>query len=650
VNKALEDGEIDKSKLIDLRTTKCLYHKELNQYVRPQDCFSEEHPFGTHRVRLGADDLTVLKELLTTLGIRARPTWEDAVEVLREISQSDDALLKRKISSDEKRVVIACWKLLESALNDEDQDTTAVCNKIAKLAELPVVCRADNLMDLPSKVFFRDREHLAEAFAGRLNAELIRMPQGATDALTRAGVRRLSEVTGIHITHDEADQREAQLVASRIQERVELLVNVVEACRSARQKPSLPDLRKLRVFETNTLTVELTFNGFSRPLPPVRDSVVAVIEKSPETLWYRLDDGLPPWDAIACELARLCLDSDDVAQLAAAVNAAIEPESLRRAQRKLSQLGFPSIELSHDSPGATEAAPAFGIQGVQSSAEFRHEESSDSVAVFTESAAGPVTALTNEGKLASRSSTTSSAPCPAVTNEKVGERQQPSSHRCQETTIDNHPQTEQQKWPAKSVPMSDEQPFIDWLVGQSGATDRRKQKILEASSEADRRRSEYRQRKQRVNQIPKEEVLLYLRNFYSRNNRLRCQMMAEGDSDLHEMPFWKSSEQMYAGKEELFNRQMAQLLPHALPETNELNLFLCPNCAAIYTKFIASRPEQQMRLFDWLRSGTYETTFSIDCSLSGKQPNRIIHFHPKHLDDIRSVDGVFDASAAELEG
>lgn len=212
------------------------------------------------------------------------------------------------------------------------------------------------------------------------------------------------------------------------------------------------------------------------------------------------------------------------------------------------------------------------------------------------------------------------------------------------------------KWKAEMaavrVPDSDnEDRFIDWLAAQSRATDRRKQKILKTSTEADRRRSESRQRMQRVNQISTEEVLLYLRSYYSRDDRFRCQMMTEGDSDLHEMPFWNSADQMYSGKEELFNRQMAQLLPDALPESKELNLFLCPNCAAIYTKFIAVKPEQQLRLFEWVRSNAFETTFSLDCSLSGKQSNRILHFHPKHLDDIRSVDGVFDASCeSDSEG
>lgn len=215
----------------------------------------------------------------------------------------------------------------------------------------------------------------------------------------------------------------------------------------------------------------------------------------------------------------------------------------------------------------------------------------------------------------------------------------------------NENKEEYRKWKAEVVALrvpdsNSEERFIDWLAVQSGATDRRTQKILKASSEADRRRSEYRQRMQRVNQIPTEEVLLYLRNYYSRDGRFRCQMMTEVDSDLHEMPFWKSTEQMYSGKEELFNRQMAQLLPYALPESNELNLFLCPNCAAIYTKFIAAKPEKQLRLFEWVRFNDYGTTFSLDCSLSGKQPNRFLHFHPKHLDDIRSVDGVFGATDA----
>jgi hypothetical protein len=130
-----------------------------------------------------------------------------------------------------------------------------------------------------------------------------------------------------------------------------------------------------------------------------------------------------------------------------------------------------------------------------------------------------------------------------------------------------------------------------------------------------------------------------------------CQMMSEDDNDLHEMPFWKSTDQMYSGNEELFSRKFAQILPDDLPEDEALNLFLCPNCAAIYTKFVAMKPEQQMRLLEWIRLNTTGNTFIVECSLAGRQPNRILHFDRKHLDDIRHTDVVFvSPQAPELNG
>lgn len=652
LNTALKEGELYPADFRSLATSPCLYRPDSSRFVRPSECFSEDHPFNTHRVLIGAADRTTLKELLTALGIRRQPTWNDAVEVLREIAQTDDVLLKRGVSRDDRRVVMACWKLIEYSLKNETAHTESICSDLEDLSKLPVVCREDNLLDKPAHVFFGDRQHLAEAFADSLNAELIRMPQGATVALTQAGVRRLSEVTEIRVRHDDADQTEALYVATRIKERAELLANVIETCQSARQHSSLPDFTDLRVLEAHTLTVDLIFNGFAKPLPPVTHTVLAIVESSPATLWYCLEDGVPPWDTIACELARLCLQSDDVAQVSAAINAAIEPVTLQRAQRKLSQLGFPSIEVCDEATGATDASPTFGSQGRDSLEEPLHTEVPDANPPSTGNTGDSVSSVRSESDMAVLSPDLSTGSRPTASNAKVAENHQPVSGRSLDAAGNNRLQSGPQQCSIDTASASDVgERFSEWLAAQPGATDRRRKKILETSSEADRRRSEYGQRMQRVNQIPVEEVLLYLNAFYSRDDRIRCQMMKEGDPDLHEMPFWKSTDQMYSGKEELFNRQMTQLLPYALPESKELNLSLCPNCAALYTKFVATKMEQQLRLFNWVRSNAVGTTFNLDCSLSGKQPNRVLHFHPKHLDDIRSVDGVFDASsAAGLEG
>jgi hypothetical protein len=117
-------------------------------------------------------------------------------------------------------------------------------------------------------------------------------------------------------------------------------------------------------------------------------------------------------------------------------------------------------------------------------------------------------------------------------------------------------------------------------------------------------------------------------------------MRTDGELDLHEMPFRKKNRQMYWGKEELFNRELTHELASELPEDARLHLFLCPTCAAIYTEFIATLPDQQRNLLEWITSDSDRTAFEVDCSLGGTQPRRFLHFHPKHLDDIRAVDGV----------
>jgi hypothetical protein len=644
LNKALKDSELYPSDFKTLTDLKCLYEAEGDRFVKPNECFSEDHPFGSYRVLLDSSVLTSLEVLLKALRVRPCPTWKDAVSVLLEISQSDDARLRRKISSSDKRAVVACWRLIESALRDDEESTEFVCEQLKVLAKVPVVCRADNLMELPQNVFFRDRDHLAEAFSDSLQAELIAMPQGATDALTKAGVRRLSDVTTTRIVYDDADQRESLQVATRISERTDLLVNVVETCRSARQRASLPDFKTLRVLKATSLTVELTFSGFQRPLPPVAQEVVAVIERSPDSLWYCMDEGFIPWDTIAFELARLCLDTDDVAQLSAAISAAIEPESLRRAQRKLSQLGFPSIEVDDETPEEIERATAFGMQVLHRPDELLHEETREDQFATADTSVDSSEESQSADDVTTDSSGEEPVPTPTSGNHPTGNthqdvgftRGQMQRDKSRQQTTASHPRA---ATPAES---KREERFVDWLVTQPGATDRRKSKIQQTSNTEPRRIAEFLVRKQRVNRIPKEDVFRYLSGLYTSDDFLMCQMMTDGEDDVHKMPFRKKNRQMYWGKEELFNRDLTQELASELPEDARLHLFLCPTCAAIYTEFIATSPGQQRKLLEWITSDSDRTVFEVDCSLGGTQPRRFLHFHPKHLDDIRAVNGVAD--------
>jgi hypothetical protein len=658
LNKALDDGEIYSIDLTDLKAVKCLFNDETQTAVRPRDCFSKENPFGSRRVLLSSQVLSTLTHLLSAFSIRPCPSWIDAIDVISEIAKSDDVLHKRKISNEDRQALRASWRLIEAALRDDDISSDEVLRQLTALSELQVVCRKDNLLEKPQRVFFRDREYLAEAFSSSLDAELIPMQQGTTEALTKAGVRKLSEVTRVRVIHLESEQGEAIEVMRRIRERADLLTSVLETPRLSRGKTAVADFSRLQVIESSELLVELTFCGFERPLPPVQQRVFAVLDQAENTLRYCLDDGCIPWDAIACELARMFLGSDDVTQLSAAISSAIEPDSQRKAQRKLSQLGFPTIELHEDFPSTVNSSQAFTFgKGTMGNEDHPTEQTPTSLQVVQ----NMDSSQSIESEILIPSDTRIQRPGFEIPRVATISPQNPTA-----TPQANRNDTSAKQWTSpprkeevrESVRRSQPPAFvytgandsksdvrvIDWLATQPGTTDRRQARIQELSSQAVRRSSTQVIRNQRVNRISKEEVFHYLRGLYSYEDVLMCQMRPEGDSDLHQMPFRKKDTELYWGREELFNRELAQQLPYDLPEDVRLFLFLCPTCASIYTEFIGTQPHEQQRLLNWITSDADETTFDVRCSLSGRQPNRTIHFHPKHLDDIRSVDGIFGQS------
>lgn len=655
LNRALHEGELAPSVFKDLKSLKCLYDPKSDKAFKPKDCFSKEHPFGNRRVLVNSDDLTTLTELLRALEIRPSPSWSDAIEVIYEIAHSDAARNKKKISIDDKHVLHAGWRMIDSALRDSQYPTDQVLQQLNRLSGLPVVCRTDTVLASPQRVFFRDREYLAEAFSKCLNAELIRMPQGAIDALTKAGVRKLSEVTEINVIHDEAASGEADEVKRRIQERASLLLNILETSRASKTKPSTEEFENLVVIESSQLTVELTFCGFEKPLPPVRHPAWAVIDRERQILRYRLDDGSIPWDAIACELARMCLERDDVTQLSAAFSSAMEPESRQKAERKLCLLGFAAIEQTEAIPHVTPVSTGFSVGAIQQSSELlASQRSFDDIA---------------EGNRTTSTATTSPSPSISVSPNDaiiVGPAMSPmrpqveatnrietdhdsrtpreNSTQCDRVTLTEVQGDRSHSPDTLLKTRTSETGLAKWLASQPGTSEKRQAKIREVSTSEPRRNSMQLLRTQRINQVGREEVYHYLRDLYSFDGVLICQMRCDSEGDLHPMPFRKKDAEQYWGKEELFNRELSKQLPFQLPEDVRLFLFLCPNCASLFTEFVSTQPSEQRRLLKWVAESEGQTTFDLNCSLSGLQPNRTIHFHPKHLDDIRSVDGVVESA------
>jgi hypothetical protein len=661
LDRSLDERSLTVQQLSGLKDSACLFDAERAAFFKPSHCFTEKHPFGNYRVILTADTLSSFTNLLKALDVRSEPIWVDAIDVLREIANSETVSSNRAVSDVEKQVVLACWRMIEAALRDEKEDSKKILAHVTSMTELRVVCRPDNLMSEPGKVFFRDREHLADAFSETLGASLIPVPQRAAEILANAGVRKLSEVTTTEILFDELPSQNSIDVTSRLQERASLLIGVMETCKATRSR-GIPDFEHQAVSESKTLTVQHSFNGFPRPIPSSPRNVLAIFDECDNHLYYCREDGSIPWDAIACELAHMFLGSGDVPQLSAQLSAVLEPPTLHKARRKLSRLGFPVIELVEEEPIVDSTISSFGqsdtgkdqhdqqvlpaamISSGPPTPEVRNTPTPSRHGSFVHEADDSSKSHAKEFGTADTNRTPPRIPFGQSDSGEANRQETPNAFPVQSSANQNREAPSQGSAPIEINDdefsgFDDDMLFIEELANRKSGSDRRHDKVSAESDLADRRRSELVWRQQRVNRISKGDVEYYLRNYYSRDGHLYCQMRHVDESDLHRMPFRKKDGEEWWVRIELLNGKWAQNLAYELPEYKSLFVVLCPNCAALYTEFVRNLDAQQDELFKWFAT-TNETEFLIKCSLNGRQADRVLHFDPKHLSDIRAVKGI----------
>ncbi|MEZ5941140.1 MAG: hypothetical protein R3C18_07100 [Planctomycetaceae bacterium] len=660
LNLELDNRSITEQEFRLLKNSPCLYYEARAACVKPSHCFTQKNPFGTHRILLDSDTVSSFKNLLKALEVRPEPSWKDAIDVLCEIASSETVRLNCVVSGDDKKVVMKCWRMIESALRDESQDRDAIHRKIESIAKDHVVCRQDNLMSEPGRVFFRDREHLAEAFLEQLSGFLIPVPPGAAEALRHAGVKRLSDVTTIKPLFGDRPLEKDIEVSSRLKERAPLLIRVLETCKATSGK-GIPEFDDLAVSEVSALNVQYSFHGFERTILSEISAAVAIFDESKNHIYYCRESGRVPWDALACEIARMFLGSGAVSQLSAQIIAVLEPDTFEAARRKLCRLGFPDIDSVEDESVASSTPDSFRLGEIKegqaelvklptlqatvegtgtiesASTPFTNVSPADGATTSRESQKGTLSRIVTQENQAI-SSTGRPNSVDADRNEQHGAPQralsaQPNSNLFSNDTGEFESDDDNDD---DLADRSLEELLMDALAGPTGGSDRRLEKVAAESELADRRRSEQVWRQNRVNRIPKSEVENYLLNYYSKNGRLYCQMRHAHEPHLHPMPFRKKNGKECWVRVELLNGKWAKKLKYDLPEYKCLFILLCPNCAALYTEFVRNLDTQQDRLFEWFATSD-ETTFRVKCSLAGAQLDRMLHFNPKHIADIRAV-------------
>ena len=124
--------------------------------------------------------------LLAGLGVREKPDFNDAIEVLKDISkEAGSGVLEAK----DENVVIQCWFMLSDALETEDFDAESLS---VMLRDVPCVPTKQGRLHRPSWMFFEDRPGLADKFPGILHQNCIPRTERVWVAMRAAGVRLVS--------------------------------------------------------------------------------------------------------------------------------------------------------------------------------------------------------------------------------------------------------------------------------------------------------------------------------------------------------------------------------------------------------------------------------------------------------------------------
>lgn len=163
----------------------------------------------------------------------------------------------------------------------------------------------------------------------------------------------------------------------------------------------------------------------------------------------------------------------------------------------------------------------------------------------------------------------------------------------------------------------------------SRTSERRRQKLKERNKVASSRESALKMRS--VPAYSSAEIDLHsLLGFYRNDDeKLICQICLEC------MPFVKRDGDEYFECVTLLTKSWADERQITLKVTTPPNLILCPVCSCFYREYVHKDLGLQNELYEAvMRGADYKVT--IGCSrVNGHEQDRVLHFNPTHLSDIR---------------
>lgn len=348
VYRSLNDDLQDPA-VLQLRGARCLFIE--GRYYAANEVFWQDHAFGRYRRRLG-EDLRSYGKLLERLGVRDAPVWEDAKDVLLEISK-EFASGSRRLDDEAHAVLMACWRMIGQALDQNEAATQA----LRELESVKCVPNQRRILNPPMWMFFENRAGLAAKFGEILANNVIPRPVGIGGAFEEAGVRALGSAVRVELLEC-VDPAEDTAMSRLVLSRRNQIARVLETEHMGRDTVKILDrLSEIRCQRAVSMTVRYKLEVFGREIPPSNpEEVPAVFQAELDTLLLTRSNGEPSWAALSRELAIALLPDEDPGRFAAGLKEALSARSPEEAARTLDDLGFPRLDTEIATPPSVETA------------------------------------------------------------------------------------------------------------------------------------------------------------------------------------------------------------------------------------------------------------------------------------------------------
>ncbi len=355
IYQTLNDDAKDPS-LHRLEGIPCL--KFVDEAYRADQVFWGEHGLSPYAHRLG-QDLRQYGTLMERLGVKEMPDNIDALRVLKELAES---VGHRRLSHEQVDLALSCWRVIERDRDEGKIDEAWLANLHAQ----PSVPTSTLVLERPDWLFFEDRPGLSAKFGATLKASIIDRPEGAWRAMRAAGIRDLGRVVRLNVI-EQTDPRHGSEVEDRIRERRDLLERVIEVHARAAGEVNRTLLDSLTPYEVDDLVLQysVALDGGTRVIESLPETASAAYVETEGNLYYLADHGIPPWSALARELAIGLFPTLEPGGPASGFRDVLTSSSHAAASAVLDELAYPRLVSHNVGSSAEEPLEGLGSEEIQ---------------------------------------------------------------------------------------------------------------------------------------------------------------------------------------------------------------------------------------------------------------------------------------------